>query len=85
MTLPSGAYTQVQVINPLDGGILLNNGTGTSSATGVFSCGNFAASDYPKYGGRYKIVAYVGKNRSEDALFCVATGHQTCQFQETKP
>lgn len=83
MAFPSGHYTKVYVQDPLGSGTLLRDGTGTSTG-GVFSCGNFSADDYPKIDQRYKITGEKGDEYYEDAMFCSTSGHQTCQFRETK-
>jgi len=84
MSFPEGRYIDVYVRDPLTGETLLRKGTGTSSAIGVFACGPFEKSDYPKIGARYKITATrddPGKKMHEDLFECVATGHQTCDFK----
>jgi hypothetical protein len=53
------------------------------SEIGVFSCGNFASTDYPRIDGIYKITAYDPANKYfETAMKCITTGHQTCQFKD---
>jgi hypothetical protein len=59
MAFPEGHYTGVRVVDILTGGTLLTHGTGTSSAIGVFSCGEFAVGDRPAIGDvpHYNITA----------------------------
>ncbi len=59
MAFPEGHYRAVRVVDILTGGTLLTGGTGTSSAIGVFSCGEFPIADRPIIGDvpRYNITA----------------------------
>jgi len=82
MSFPEGHYTNVYVRDPLTGETLLRNGTGTSSAIGIFACGPFTKPDYPKIGQRYKITAERNGKLHEDAIPCITTNHQTCEFKE---
>lgn len=83
MSLPEGHYTNVYVHGIQTGGTQLRNGTGTMSATGVFSCGNFSPDDYPEVGMYYNITGYMGGSRHEAPMRCIGTGGQTCDFQES--
>ncbi len=77
-----GQYTNVYVVDPLTGEVLLRNGTGTMSAIGVFSCGMFAVDSRPGIGKIYKISATdPNGNRYETALKCTHSG-PTSDFRE---
>jgi hypothetical protein len=82
MSFPEGYYKKVYVHDPLGGGTLLRDGTGTSSSIGVFACGKFTAGDYPKIGQRYKITGEKDGEYHEDAMPCITSNHQTCEFKD---
>ncbi len=81
MPNPVGAYTEVHVSDITKVGGEITNGTGTYTATGIFSCGPFAADDRPVVDSRYNITGKNGTTTYEfPGVACVAS-NQTSDFR----
>ena len=79
---PEGHYTQVYVVDPLTGEILLRNGTGTMSSFGMFSCGQFQRDSLPGIDRTYKITATGPDGQPHQFILkCVHSG-PTSDFRE---